>query len=194
MAKKWRDSRRKAERKEREGLSMTKVVAVLLAVLCIAGVAHAGGSLGVTNTLGGDTCFDVYMNRSLDSHWGVFGYLSVTRNWSEAYVGPAYSFSPNFGLEIGYGVESGQPGRWGGDIWACQGKTAVTYLFEAGGSGPWHKLKLLHSITPRLTAGVVEKSGDGWGATSSYKLDGCTSLVLTTYESGTSQAGICIGF
>jgi hypothetical protein len=173
---------------------MTKLVMVVIAMSLIAGIACASGTLGVTNTLGGDTCIDVYMNRSLENHWGAFGYLSVSRNWSEAYVGPAYSFTPNFGLEIGYGVESGQPGRWGGDVWACQGKVSAVYLFEAGGSGAWHKLKLLYSATPRLTAGLVEKSGDGFGATASYKLVGCTSLVLTAYESGTSQAGVSIGF
>lgn len=175
---------------------MTKVMAVVVAMLCIAGVACASGTLGITNTLNsGDTSFDVYMNRSLDSHFGVFGCLSVSRDWSEAYVGPTYTFSPHFGLEIGYGVESGQlSGRWGGDIWACQGKTSVTYLFEGGGSGPWHKLKVLYSVTPRLTAGVVEKSGAGFGATASYKLDGSTALGLTAYQNGTSQAALCIGF
>lgn len=174
---------------------MTKAMAVV-AMLCIAGVACASGTLGIYCAPdSGEVSFDVYMTRSLTGRLGAFGCLVVSDDWSEAYVGPTYSFTPNFGIELGAGVESDQESvRWGGDIWACQGKTSVVYLFEAGGSGPWHKLKVLYSVTPRLTAGVVEKSGAGFGATASYKLDGSTALGLTAYHDGTSQAALCIGF
>jgi hypothetical protein len=168
----------------------------VLAVLLTVSVACASGTLGIyENPSTGDVCFDVYMNRSYSSHVGAFGYLSVSDSWSEAYAGPAYSFNSHCGIELGAGVERDQKSvRWGGDVWACQGKTAVTYLFEAGGSGAWHKLKILRSINPRITVGVIEKSGPGWAATASYKLDGCTALGWTAYQNGTSQLSLCIGF
>lgn len=175
---------------------MTKTcLAATIAMLFVAGVACASGTLGIYASEKGDVCFDVYTNRNLTGRLGAFGYLSVSDKWSEAYVGPTYSFTPNCGIELGAGVESDQESiRWGGNVWACQGKTTAVYLFEAGGSGPWHKLKLLHSVTPRFTAGVVEKRGAGWGVTSSYKLDRCTAISLTAYQNGTSQAALCIGF
>lgn len=174
---------------------MTKVCLAVIAMLLVAGVACASGTLGIYASDKGDVSFDVYMNRNLTGQLGAFGYLSVSDKWSEAYVGPTYSFTPNFGIELGAGVESDQASiRWGGNVWASQGKTTAVYLFEAGGSGPWHKLKLLYSVTPRITAGLLEKSGAGFGATASYKLDGCTAIGLTAYRNGTGAASLCIGF
>ena len=170
---------------------MVKAMMVLLA-LALALSVKAETTLGVYDNLQtGSKCFDMYACRNINSRLGMFAYTTVSEGWSEAYAGPTFSPNANFQVGLGLGVESGQDSaRWGGFAWAGHGKASATYLFEGGGSGPWHKLKAGYQVTSRANVQVLEKTSCGLGLGAEYKLDANTSLRVESFGNKGTTAGL----
>lgn len=172
---------------------MVKAITVLLAIM-LALTVKAETTLGVYDSPEtGSKSIDIYTCRNLNDKVGLFGYATVSEDWSEAYVGPTISPNANFQVGLGLGVESDQDAaRWGGFAWAGQGKVSVTYLFEGGGSGAWHKLKAGYRVSPRTLVQVLEKTSAGMGLGVEYKLDANTCLYFDTFGDKGSKAGVLL--
>ena len=146
--------------------------------------AHAATTMGVEKDLSsGSVCFDLFAQDQISTELGWFSYFLVTDGWSEAYVGPTYSPNPNLQIGLGYGLEQADdPGRFGGYVWAGKGKFSATWLFEDGGTGPWHRLNLGYQIDPRWRVVLSDRSFYGKGVSVEYQLDKQVKLQLNAWE------------
>jgi len=170
---------------------MVKAMTILL-VLALALSVKAETTMGFfDNTKTESKSIDMFICQSLNDKVGVFGYATVSEGWSEAYAGPTFSPNANFQVGLGLGVESGQDSaRIGGFAWAGHGKASVTYLFEDGGSGPWHKLKAGYQVSSRANVQVLEKTSAGLGLGVEYKLEANTSLRVESFGNKGTTAGL----
>jgi len=126
---------------------------------------------------------------------GVFAYELVGKNWSEAYAWLTYSPVPQLELALGYGTEEAKnPNRLGGWVWAGKDRLSGIYLFEDGGSGPWHKLELKYAATDRVSLGYVERSYSGEGLMAEYKLTSSEKVRVYSFKEGTTEVSLIHSF
>ncbi|HOX41597.1 MAG TPA: hypothetical protein PK263_05405 [bacterium] len=167
---------------------MTKAKATAAALVLAFGLyaqaAQAATTLEIESNLStGQKVFSVFATKSLSKQVGVFTYLYASASWSEGYAGLTYAPVSWLEAGLGYGVEQATPSyRIGGWIWAGKDRFSACYLFEDGGSGPWHKLRLDYQLTSRVKVGVVDRSFLGNGASVELKLNQGTKVQLTVHE------------
>lgn len=114
---------------------------------------------------------------------GYFAYALESKCWNEAYAGFTYSPTTWSQIALGYGQEQmPDPTRFGGWIWLGKGKVSCLYLFEDGGSGPWHKTVIQYQATPVVSLGVVSLMNQKLAPMAEIKLNKQTSLKLTGYQ------------
>ena len=170
------------------------VTAFLLASVLVSAVQASTYGIYVTPETKGYS-MDVFDQKTISGPFGGFVYIAMCDTWSEVYAGP--TFAPAKWIELGLGVGfevADDPGRLGGYVWLGHGNLSFTYLFEDGGSGPWHKARVDYRLTDRLTVGLLEKRETGKGFSVGYALDKKTKLGLEAYENKPIRLSLSVSF
>ena len=170
------------------------LVTTLLMVLAIT-ACQADALLGLYNECRNDKrCTDIALQKSLGENIGIFTYATVSKDWSEIYVGPIYKPTENSEILFGAGLEQGQSSiRWGGWSDVAFGRTCLEYDYEFGGSGYWYKLKVGYQFTPKFDASLQNKTTENTGIGLGYRLAPDFKLITNVFPK-TITAGVLIGF
>ena len=117
-------------------------------------------------------------------------------DWSQAYAG--LSYADNIGdvayqVALGAGAET-NGFRYGGWIWAGEGKFSFIHCFEGGGSGPWHRTIVKYQATDKVSLGVTDRSFYGRGVRAEVKISASTKLIGEYYEGGKSTLALSTSF
>lgn len=164
---------------------------VMIAVMLVAAsFVAAQTAVKIEGNLDGGKQIDL-----LTCHDGTFAYACVSEGWGEAYAGKTYSPAPWLELAAGAGLETGQDSlRFGGWAWAGQGHYSLLYVWERGGSGPWHKAIAMTKVTDALSLGVIDRSYYGRGVNAEYKLGSSSKLSAAWYGDGKGTVSISTSF
>jgi hypothetical protein len=95
---------------------------------------------------------------------GTFAWLQASKTYAEAYTGLSLAPKPWLQIGAGGGIEQNpSSARFGSFIWMGQGKHSGILIFEAAGSGPWHKAEYKYQITKDVGVGLITERFRGNG-------------------------------
>jgi hypothetical protein len=104
-------------------------------------------------------------------------YAQIDRNWSEAYVGPAYTPTSWSQIGVQFGTEAyTKVARKAAFIWVGQNSVSALALVEGGGSARFTALNAMYSAK-RFAGGYVYDTILGHGAKASYTAKPYTAWV-----------------
>ncbi|TSC94888.1 MAG: Uncharacterized protein Athens101428_94 [Candidatus Berkelbacteria bacterium Athens1014_28] len=99
---------------------------------------------------------------------GISGVASVSKDYSEAYIGPIWMPAPWISLEAGVGlqqIENGSPLRYALAGWIGNSIGSLYYIREMGADSDdwWEKLRIFANLGEFAKIGVVYEKGYDWG-------------------------------
>ncbi|EKE11389.1 MAG: hypothetical protein ACD_15C00092G0003 [uncultured bacterium] len=99
---------------------------------------------------------------------GISGVASVSKDYSEAYIGPIWMPAPWISLEAGVGlqqIENGSPLRYALAGWIGNSIGSLYYIREMGANNDdwWEKLRIFANLGKFSKIGVVYEKGYDWG-------------------------------
>jgi hypothetical protein len=157
-----------------------KKVIIVSAMLVLFATSAFASSIELAQT-GDLQTISLCVQKPLNNKVGAFALSTQNKLWGQTYAGLTYSPIPNIELGYGAGFEAGGD-RTGGWIWAMKDSFSGIYIFENGASGPWHKLVVKITITPKFNLGYTEKSYAGSGVYAEYKLDKTTTIKYSGFK------------
>lgn len=166
-------------------------VSLFVATLAVSAAnAQCAATVTIEATSNGGKSIDLYACGE-----GTFAYACASKNWGELYVGKTYSPAPWIELAAGVVFETGQDTpRFGGSVWAGEDRFSFLHLWEQGGSGPWHKTKVMYQTSDELHIGLIDRAFYGCGITAEYKLGSSSKLSAAWYDSGKGTVSLSTSF
>lgn len=165
-----------------------KLAITLMITILLATVANAATQIGIYDC-GGTPGLEIYTGKAINQKVGMFAYGYVSKDWSEAYVGPSFNPTKNSEILLGVGMEQGQDAlRFGGWSDVTFGRTTFEYDYEFGGSGYFYKLKADYRLTPKLDVAAIDKKSAGLGLSARYQLVPGVKLRVECYKESTQLA------
>jgi hypothetical protein len=99
---------------------------------------------------------------------GISGVASISKNYSEAYIGPIWAPTPWISLEASIGlqqIENGSPLRYAVAGWIGNSIGSLYYTREMGASNEdwWEKFRVFANMGNIAQIGAVYEKGCDWG-------------------------------
>lgn len=117
---------------------------------------------------------------------GISGVASVSKNYSEAYIGPIWSPAPWISLEASIGfqqVKNESPLRYAVAGWLGNDIGSIYYTREMGATSEdwWEKFMAFANISNATKLGAVYERGLGWGPIIEFPVLSTEFKIRATY-------------